>query len=653
MSRKSTMRTKWAAAAAAMAVAVIGVGLWWTYAAPAAPATLESGAYALHYDFALQRPRPGGEQETISATINGTLHLGRRQASHMAGRLRVDSLVLNAGARRLGFLQKGAKQALSRPFSLAMGPRGQVTEVQLSSDLPLAVRSVLATVAHGTQYVAPVKPAAKQWRTQETDANGEYEATYRVLSPDEVEKTWTLGQDDPFGSVLGHANAVYALEGSRVQAVTLEQKGEALAGRSDGPRSPFELALSLVRTGNADTAWLEAGSDAPQLEPFTTRTGVPKNIRVAAPPPRPKGELLTALSTVDGTESLSEHTELRNELTEAVRRDPTVAEPLEQLLRREKVAIHQARYAVEALLGARTPQADARAARLLRDATVTQTARTLLLGGATLLDNPGRPVVDAVRSVMTSGEPPLRGQAAMAAAGIATQFSRSEVLQQGAVNGGSATQPPTPAPAEPPNTSEPSGDADASDDSDGSDADALAAAVIEMARRVLLPGPNAPPATFGAKARFLRALGNLGTPECLPLVRAGLEDDNLLVRAVAATALRFQDPAAVKEDLAKGMDDPALEVRAAVIKAARKMGPAAARDLVRNALYFDESEYVRLQAVYTFGAWSREAPSLVTTLTNAAEREESAKVLREIRAMTQKNRVEPPFRVDPLDEDDG
>ena len=602
------MSKKPAIAAAAVVVA-LGALAWWRTRPPPL-AALGPGAYTLRYAFSMELARAGGGSEKISATLDGALDLspGGEAGKGLVGRIRVASLTLDDGARRIGFLREGADRALATPFTLSLEADGRVAEVRTAPDLPLAVRAIVANIVSGAQYAHAAKPEIERWRTVEHDVNGRYDAEYRFESRTEVEKTWSLGADDKLAPVKGHGTARFSLDAARVRSVTIDERGDTLVGGADGPRSPFTLALALERTGEAETGW-ERGVDERKLAAFSSAAVVSKNLRVPGPEPRPLPALLDAVAKAQPKPKMDEHNALRDELTEAVIRDPAVGAALAKILRARDVETPQARLAVEALLGARTPDADASAGKLLVDPQLSALARTMLLGGATLTSSPGPRVVEGVSQLAaTSKDPSVAGQAAMALGGLASALISTDKVK----------------------------------------AAALAQQIVAMATHVLVPGPRDPRVPIGIKIEFLRALGNLGTPECLPLVRVGLADESEMVRSAAADGLRFQDPAVVKIDLDKGMRDTSANVRYSVLHAARLLGPAATLDLVKTALYFDKSEWVRLAAVYTVGAWSQVAPALLHVLTDAAPHEKSEKVRVAIRNMTTKNHVEPPMQLEHL-----
>src|SRR5690606_29046305 len=113
--------------------------------------------------------------------------------------------------------------------------------------------------------------------------------------------------------------------------------------------------------------------------------------------------------------------------------------------------------------------------------------------------------------------------------------------------------------------------------------------MLAQAQLVILGPPGgAPTASFAERRNWVGALGNLGDDAAFPILQAALSDRNELLRAAAAWALRFLDPAKVLPVMRKAMrDDPSIRVRAALMAAARHLGPELMETFVAKALQHD------------------------------------------------------------------
>lgn len=117
------------------------------------------------------------------------------------------------------------------------------------------------------------------------------------------------------------------------------------------------------------------------------------------------------------------------------------------------------------------------------------------------------------------------------------------------------------------------------------------------------------------------ALGKIGKPAVLPLVRAFREEDGILRPRIATILVDIGDPAL--EEMAGALRNPDEEVRALSALALGEMRSSRAMDHLIIALG-DGSERVRVQAAISLGELG--APGAEEALARAAEGDESPAV---------------------------
>jgi HEAT repeat protein len=138
----------------------------------------------------------------------------------------------------------------------------------------------------------------------------------------------------------------------------------------------------------------------------------------------------------------------------------------------------------------------------------------------------------------------------------------------------------------------------------------------------------------------LAGLGNTGSAEALPLILASLKDDDELVRGGAVLALRRQSPSACIDRLLDLMaHEGSVHVRENVMDVAMVMGPAVTEPMVRKALYFDDSAFVRSAAAYVVSTWSTDSPGMRAVLVDALKHEKSPDVAERLQNFIEQGRV--------------
>lgn len=553
------------------------------------PREVTAGAMAARYAFALAG---GAAMGQLEVEVTGTLQLASPVrdggATWQPARLVGATARLSDAAKKLLDLRDPSE--LERPWMLRTETDGRVTDVRFAPGTSVAARSVLAALAHGSQLARPADAAAKTWEADERDVNGPYHATYARQADGAIVKTWHSGPER-----LGQraeTTTRFAIKGMRPVHIAFDQRGTATTGGLDASKfAPFSLAIDLRWLGGADQGWA-AGLDAKKLQAFSAASA--KTRHREALPTRPLEVVMSDVRETAATTDTGGRTNLRNELTRAIAASDTAVQATKATLRARTLDKDAETVTIAALVGARTAAAQAAVAELVGDRALEETLRVRVLQSASLMTSPTPAFVAALVQLATNPKDPAYAAAAATTLGASAALLGEKHPEE--AQRAIATLV------------------------------AHAAPIVEPARKATRSAQTEhQPA--GIRMAWLAALGNTGDPAALPLLLAALDDTNEAVRGSAALALRHQDPqGCIGKMLERMAKDKSVHVRENIIDAARDMGPAVTGSLVEKALFYDESEFVRLAAAYALTVWSSQAPGLRVMLVDALKHEKSPRV---------------------------
>lgn len=555
--------------------------------------TSAGASYAFDYAFAMTAPFAGSSDAELTLHVRGTLDLATprpdKGAAWVPARLRAVTVERNDLATRVFDLSKLKPEAdFAAEFAFHVAEDGRVDDVRLTEGQPFAARSALAATAWAAQRARPTPPETSAWDVQERDANGEYSAHYRAHADGSLDKTWTIGQGgDPPERLaqISTGRAHFALTDGVLQALEYDLRGKAATATLNvATFKPFSVHLSLERVGEADERW------AASLRPdklVAWRPGAVKRHK-AEEETRRYEDVVADASARSGKMDPGTHAKLRAEWTHLIARQPEALARTEQQLRTGALPEDARRLAVEAMVGARTPQAQDRVTAMVSDDAVPEALRADLLTAAALMSGPTLAFVVGLEKLAFD---PVRGQIGALAA-----------TTLGASAGFLAETHPA-------------------------ESAKVVQRLVDNARPVLDPPAHATKQPLAVRQAWLAGLGNTGDAQALPLILAALADPSEMLRAQAALSLRRQDPAACVGPMTERMaQDKSVHVRENLVDAARFLGPDKLLPLVEKALMFDASVHVRLAAAYTVTVWSTQAPGLRKVLAEALKREKSPKV---------------------------
>ncbi|MBN2526963.1 MAG: hypothetical protein JXR76_11270 [Deltaproteobacteria bacterium] len=94
----------------------------------------------------------------------------------------------NAPATQVEDAEKAAGRNLSIPYFISLNANGRVTDIRLGADATHVTQSLLKSFSGMIQFVAPGGPPQGTWETRESDATGEYRASYESKKADSFVK---------------------------------------------------------------------------------------------------------------------------------------------------------------------------------------------------------------------------------------------------------------------------------------------------------------------------------------------------------------------------------------------------------------------------------------------------------------------------------
>ncbi|MFZ4579910.1 MAG: HEAT repeat domain-containing protein [Myxococcota bacterium] len=552
------------------------------------------------YHFELAAPAPLGPMDVA---VRGVLELAHPVqldgATWVPVRLTAATVQVSESVRKVLDLSADGS-GLEHPWLLKREPDGRVSEVRFNPATPVAGQSVLAALAFSTQLVRPVQADATAWQAEEVDANGAFQASYVRSADGSVTKRWSSGPARPGQRTETTAHYTSDIDG--LQHVAVDEVGKATTGQlAASSFVPMRLTIDLVRTGKSDGRWA-AGLATGHLRAYTAATAK-VNWRREAEVTRAYDDVLADVEGRAGATDAGGRVNLRNELTRAIAASPEAVSRTDALLRARTLEESAETLVVAALVGARTPEAQTAVGGLVKDPAVPEPLRLRMLQSASLMSSPTPAFVATFASLATlAADPAYRGA-------VATTLGQSIAFLE--------EQHPV-------------------------EAAQQIAAFIDQATLVLAPqaDDHGQPQPAALRIAWLAGLGNTGHAEALPLILASLKDDNELVRGGAVLALRRQSASACIDALLDLMaHDGSVHVRENVLDVAMVMGPAVTEPMVRKALYFDDSAFVRSAAAYVVSTWSTDSPGMRAVLVDALKHEKSPEVAERLQNFIQQGRV--------------
>lgn len=579
-------------------------------AAPAAsatsalPAVEVASAHDLDYRFEMTAPFTGGADQTLRMRVRGTLELGTPRpdgdGAWLPARLRAPTLELDEVAQRVLDLPATApEQAFALTFAARVLADGRVDAVRFDPKATFAARSMLATVAYAMQRSGD---GQGPWQVDEHDLNGSYTARYQRGRDGSLDKAWTIGQGDDPPARLARISAVqvrYTLAGASLQALDYREAGRA-STHSLNPATfkPYSLQLALHRRGDIDAAWASDVQPA-ALAAFSPADAPSREVEVST---RSYDAIVDEAKARAGQLDAAGHVKLRDEWTHLLARDAEALARTETALRQGTLAGEAQRMAVEAIVGARTPQAQDKVGGMIGDGALAEPLRLDLLAAVALMTRPTPALINTLERVAYAPQPGGIGGAA------ATTLGASAALLA---------------------------------EQDPEAARAVVGRLVANARPLLHPPTKAPKAPVGLREAWLAGLGNTGDPQALPEILAALDDEAEIVRGQAAISLRRYPAASCLDAMVTHMaTERSAYVRENLVDAARSIGPAKMLAFVEKALRFDESVHVRLAAAYAVAAWSTQAPGLRKVLASALEHESSPKVAEALQSYLERGNLQ-------------
>ena len=472
----------------------------------------------------------------------------------------------------------GLRKRLARVFWATYRTDGTALRVHFPRDLEPADRNLLQIVVTDAQFVRPAPPQP-HWTTLERDGAGMYLASYEQQAPDRVlkrklkyvELDGAAGAAAPGamtvdltaserGFSLDAAGAVIGVDGSDSSRIPLPMtEGQSLGVRIALRLTDFRSGSAPARAGSLERAGASVESSPIRTHrPSAEATQTARDERVLEGHAAPA--VLEAARTGDS--------------------DPLLPRRLEALFRRQPATIASAVALVRqrgglplvanALGAAGTPPSVDALLTLAGDASLPSTVRVDALTALYHLRNPDPSVLARTAGLLDDRDRTVRRAAQLALGALAR-----------------AARPEQPA--------------------------AAAAADEELARRY------APGAPVEERVALFGALGNSVGAASVRVLKEGLRDSEVQVRAAAARDLRSADDADVDALVAKALrEDPDARVRSAAIFAAGYRAADPFIDVLAFAATRDRADEVRSGAVALLRRYQGDYPSAGEALRKVA-----------------------------------
>ncbi len=631
--------------------------------AVAASSSPLAGRYQLTYSMTMSAPTAHGQASGEMALKAELQVAAAAQPGWYVGRLLQPKVTADpqlASAMGASVAEPGA--GFEVPFALKLDEDGAITAMRHGAEAPSGVRHLLSGLLRALQVVRTREDVDHAgWTLTEPGPDGDREVSYQTKG-DALQKDWRvsqLGKGDAKRAPMEAVGAVHMqLAGGTIRDATYALTVDADLGMGLGEaRYKGTVNAALKRLGVASAAWaqqldldsLEAGLGAKRVHAPRPRIAVAEGATVAS--------LVHAASSAAVQRDRGVRRSAMQQLATLIQRDPSRARQVADLIRSPQPGVER-RTLVEALASSNTAAAKAEMSALIEDTDLDPESRADVATVTTFMTQPGAPLIASLTKQLgdagysrlgTASLWALAGQARQQAdrdAALAASLSTKLRGQAAATLGPAAALLPTKPP-------ESAGLAKFG----AFKAEALKAGATTLAPVATGQGADVgdlgasgggtvgptglggtPPPSPGALATrgqidaWLEALGTIGGPEVLPLIRPWLNHPYHQVRMTAVFALRFVQTSAARIEIVNRMAlDPDGWVRRSAVMAARYHPVAPFLAPVSRALKEDMHPNVRLAAAYNLAVWAHEAPPLMALVRTAAQREPKPLVARAMR----------------------
>ncbi|HND12561.1 MAG TPA: HEAT repeat domain-containing protein [Pseudomonadota bacterium] len=483
--------------------------------------------------------------------------------------------------------------ALSHPIVLVYEPSGKLRALRCHRDVDTVGRGFAKALFASIQYVrSPEK--SPLWQSQELDATGEYEASYKETPPGlrvhkqrakylqarTAQGLMPIGQ---LGKVEGALSLDFVLDAGDDEAariVSVEGRDNLVV--DPGPDMPLVSSESTIKLVRSQSSTAEVPKDALALLDSPDYTLSPLALMDASDSDRRGDEqkvagrsfadLLQALRDIPASDTGSQRAELQMQLSARFRLSPETPQKAAQAIA-QGLPAPMAKTILGALSGAQSEKGQAALIDVLKNRKLSTDLREHAVAVLGLSEAPSDDTAQALQAAMHDADPGVRGTAALALGNVASAARQAGQL------GAAETQ-----------------------------VDQL----IDLYQAAK---------TDGERADALEALGNTGDPRILPIIQGALASQDVEVRVSATRALRFIVAASVDALIAQVMQqDPAPTVRKAALMACSFRQLVAFFPALQKTVQSDLVPDVRQDALSLL-AKMKDQPGVVQLIRTVAERD--------------------------------
>ncbi len=620
-----------------------------------------AGRYAVDYTMSLTAPSATGPH-TGEMALQGTLEIAAaKERGWFVGRVVAPKVTADATLVPLMGTRADAPGAgFELPFAARLDDDGAIVELRHAKAAPMGARNLIKGLLHASQIVRTEDDVAHaEWTVVEPGADEDIEASYS-LRENQLTKTWHSKQlgGERKAAMTAIGKVDMSLAAHTVRDVTWSLHVHANLGMGMGDANyDGEVRAELRWLGQSQGDWAR-GVDVLGLEVGLgkLRVRAPRPVIAVAPGATADG-LIAAASAAAAKRDNNARRKAMQQLATLVKREPALAKTLAARLR-APLPGDDRRTLVEALASSDTVAGREELAGIMDDDVVEGELRADVATVTTFMPRPGDKLLASLRRQSEQAGLSRLGSAALfALAGQArlqadrdparTAQMNAELLKRAqaklTLSPTAIVHAPPVAPAGQGMAPEPQGAAGPGSQQagetwqKGDDLDTL-----KGDDGTVTPGPTgtggalptAIPtnATFAEQLAWLEAVGTIGGPEVLKLVKPWLKHPNHQVRMTATFALRFAHTGAARIELVNQMAlDKDGWVRRAAVMATRYHAMAPFLQPVQRALKEDVHPNVRLAAAYNLAMWAHEAPTLMSYVREAANREPKPLVARAMR----------------------
>jgi hypothetical protein len=144
----------------------------------------------------------------------------------------------------------------AKPCFITFGPAGAVTELRIAPGLPSFVQTTWKVIAGVVQTSAPARLGQSSWKAREFDAAGEYSVQYEVLAAHLIKhKLSYLGPAGPLSASqqVTASDGDFAFRDGAVETLSVHERERATPA-SPWPAMTSEISFKLVRAPSVPAA---------------------------------------------------------------------------------------------------------------------------------------------------------------------------------------------------------------------------------------------------------------------------------------------------------------------------------------------------------------------------------------------------------------